>query len=163
MRSARQPLLGELNGAIEVLAEHGVQLGGGGPAPEVRPRLTQVVLGGHRALLKQHVDPDRGRGEPVRRRIGGIGSDRLAEGRERVVVIEVVAEVLAARTKRQGLGRGWRREIAHIGRVAGLALQSRRGHYHCRNPHHDATDAVRAHFMTTASVASRLPEVLNRD
>ena len=98
-------LVGERQRTLEVLAEDGIQLRGRRPADEVGPRLPEVVLGGHRTLLKQHVDPDRRGGEPIRCRVCGIDGDRLAKGRERRVTIEVVAQGLAARAKRRTVAR----------------------------------------------------------
>ena len=98
-------LLGERHRAIEVGPKNGSKLRWRRATTGAGLRFAEIVFGGDRALLKEHRDPNRRGGEPVRGRMRGIGGHRLAKRVDRGVAIEVVAKPQATGAKRRGRGR----------------------------------------------------------
>ena len=157
------PLLGQLQRAVEVLAKDGFELGGGRLAVWIGPRLSEVVLGGHRTLLEERVDPERSGGQTIRRRMRRVRRYRLAERRERGVAIEVVAQELTARAKRRRLGRARGGGRSRGQGVAPLAGQGRNGSNEHRRSCRACCPGIarRAHIPSVSSVAmpvNRSPE-----
>ncbi len=105
VRVLAEPFVSEGERAVDVGVKRGVQVLRDWLPCGFRARLAKIVLRRHRSLTEQRIDPHRCGNEAIGGGMGRIGVDGRAECGECVFVIEVVAEVEAARAQRCGRSR----------------------------------------------------------